>query len=966
MVTQSHAIGLLLKERDTMSSSGLQINLMRPYILCGLFLILGSISQLDASSVYTVPGRILVKFKTPPQTSGALLSTGFKSVDDKIKRAGIHHMEKALPGLSESESTLHNIFDFTFDPSIDTEEMIKLFKTDPHVEYAEPKYLHELYAIPNDPYFAASQAYLSNINLPSAWDIVKGDSGNIVIALIDDGVDLDHADLLANLWVNPGEIANNGIDDDQNGYIDDIHGWNFANNTNNPTGVVGSDGYNGHGTRVASLFATTNNSNMLAGASWNCDLMVLNAAFLNVNFGSPSIQWGYESMVYAAENGADIISCSWGRRGGYSQAEADITAYVQSLGVIIFNASGNVNTNADFNPNYPGGYYNVVTVGSTGATNPIRSGFSSYGASVDIFAPGENIKLLSDNGSLSGGTGSGTSFATPIAASIAALIWTLHPDWTADMVREQLRTTSIPMDAANPSYSGKLGHGRVDALAALTAEPGPSVRISDYSVTNSLGTSEILAGDTLMLSIELTNYLNPVENLSLDFTASFPALHVLDGTISVSALAHNESAIVDLHVLIDEGTAPNYVLALYLDLDDGAGYVDRDLMRLYYFPDDHLDVTTGVIQTTIHSNGHIGWRDLQQTVGTGFVYQGQELLPEHGLLIGRSPAQISDNIRNENIIEQDADFRSLTVIETKSNPVYRGDILHSFDDLNGDNPMGLIIEQELLFGSASIPALDRCLSVIYKIHNPTDSTISGIRLGAYTDWDLHSAGLDNIEYDASRKMAIFNNSGESPGLFAGLMLANNDHDIMASIIDNNTSISDGFTDEEKWEFLSMGHNDDLTDANGSAMISVAPFDLVSHHTTTLMYSLIVASSYSDLLTTAGTIQSIYNTAFANEYVGVENDTRQIEHQLVSNFPNPFNPSTTIAYQLPAATEVSLKVYDISGKTIMTLINQTKEAGYYQVNWDGTDQAGQKVAAGMYFARLQTGEQSSVVKMVYLR
>ena len=397
-------------------------------------------------------------------------------------------------------------------------------------------------------------------------------------------------------------------------------------------------------------------------------------------------------------------------------------------------------------------------------------------------------------------------------------------------------------------------------------------------------------------------------------------------------------------------------------------------MRLYYFPAEQLDISTGAIQTTIHSNGHIGWGDLQQTVGQGFIFQGQDLLPEQGLLIGRSPDQISDNLRNENNTEQDTDFRSRSVLETKSNPIYRGDIYHSFDDLNGENPMGLIIEQELLFGSASIPVLDRSVAMIYKIHNPTDSTISDISLGVFADWDLHSEGLDEIEYDANRKLVIFNNSGESPARYAGLLLANNEHDIIASIIDNDTSLGDGFTDEAKWEFLSTSHSDDLTGANGSAMLSVAPFDLIPHHSIPFMYSLIVATSLSDLVTTAGTIQSIYDTAFALEYVGIDDQAQQQSYRLVSNYPNPFNPSTTIAYELPQASQVSLKVYDISGRFVISLNDAPQQAGYHTSHWNGLDHLGNQVSTGVYFAQLQVvdpakngaGDFSKTIKMMYLK
>ena len=909
-----------------------------------------------------VPGTIMVKFRENMDLAASSKETGIKSIDQKLIDIGIIGIQKSFPHLRNPNSELHQVYTISYAEDMTPQEVLDRISSDHSIDYAEPKYIQELFEVPDDPLYSASRTYMAYINLPEAWEIAKGGAGNIVIALIDDGVDMDHGDLVDNLWVNPGEIPGNGIDDDQNGYIDDLHGWNFANNTNNPNGISGSPGYTGHGTRVSSLFATTNNNTMLSGASWNCELMVLNAAYLNVG---GAIQWGYESMIYAAENGASIISNSWGRRGGYSQLEAEITAYVQSLGVIIFGASGNVNLNADFNPSYPGGYDDVLSVGSTGASNDIRSGFSCYGTSVDIFAPGENVKTFSDNGNVNAQTGSGTSYATPLAASVAALIWTANPDWTAAMVREQLRTTSIPIDAANPTYSGKLGHGRIDALAALTQEPGPSVRVSDYSILNSMGSSDILAGDTLTISVELTNYLAPVSGLNLNFSATHPSVNVMDGEHSIVSVEQNETVQKTFSVILDNGLDPDLIIAIYVDLNDGGSYTDRDMFRLYFYPADHINISTGSFQSSIHSDGNVGWGDLGQTTGQGFMYNGADLLPEAGLMLGRSASQISDNIRNETGLEQDNDFRSLTVLESKANPVYTGDIFHTFDDLYAEDPLGLIIEQEILFGSADIPVLNKGVGFIYKIHNPADTTVHDIRFGMFADWDLQSEGLDEVEYIASEKLAYFTNSDQSPNLFAGIMIGNNDHDLNVSIIDNQAFLDDGFSPEEKWNFLSNPHEQELHASNGSVLLSVAPFDLLPRHGLTFMYYMIVADSYSDMITTARTVQSIFDNAFTTEYVAVESGVQPLQPHLYPNFPNPFNPTTKIRYSVPVDGNVSLSIFDVTGRLIQSYEQSHVQPGSHFQEWNALDQNGRRVDTGIYFCRLQMSEFSQTIKMVYL-
>ena len=161
----------------------------------------------------------------------------------------------------------------------------------------------------------------------------------MIIALVDGGTDIHHRDLQQNIWINDGEIPGNQVDDDGNGYIDDIYGWNFVNNSGDPTGSEITPVNQDHGTHTAGIAsAVSNNHTGVAGMAWNAKIMGINCSDPGTD---RTILYGYEGIKYAAENGADVINCSWGRSGIYSSFEADMIAYATSLGSVVVAAAGN-------------------------------------------------------------------------------------------------------------------------------------------------------------------------------------------------------------------------------------------------------------------------------------------------------------------------------------------------------------------------------------------------------------------------------------------------------------------------------------------------------------------------------------------------------------------------------------------------------------------------------------------------
>ena len=311
----------------------------------------------------------------------------------------------------------------------------------------------------------------ADIDAPEAWQVQTG-SHNFVIGVIDTGVDYTHPDLANNIWINPGELVNgvyvqDGIDNDGNGYVDDIHGWDFVNNDNDPMDD------NGHGTHVSGTIAGQGNNGIgvtgVTGVDWSAQVMPLK--FLGAS-GSGYTSDAIKAIDYATKMGVKLANNSWG--GGSSQALADAIQAAGDKGALFIAAAGNNAENNDTSPHYPASYNlsNIISVAATTNTDDLSS-FSNYGANtVDLGAPGSSIySTLPVNGSKYGqnyGWLSGTSMATPHVTGAAALLWSQHPDWTAQQIKDVLLETADPVNALiGKTVSG----GRLNVNDALLFDP---------------------------------------------------------------------------------------------------------------------------------------------------------------------------------------------------------------------------------------------------------------------------------------------------------------------------------------------------------------------------------------------------------------------------------------------------------------------------------------------------------------
>lgn len=504
-------------------------------LLCSIFLLSGCSGLFesgktdDISSVTDEEGKIsepldintdvLNNPDTKYDPSVLLVKTSATSdsdvITDDMKNLGIESIKSIAPRSEWKKATLNE--------GIDALSVIKKFRNSGLFDMVDFDYIYDTEEVKEETTATTSTIpteiadYQKQVNVDKAWKYLEdngknaGGDSSVIIAVIDTGVDYNHIDLKQNIWINKLETPGNGIDDDDNGYVDDVYGWNFVGNNNDPMDD------NGHGTHVAGIIGAANNDIGVTGVAYNCKVMPIKAGNSSGYFNNSDIA---SAITYAYMNGADVINMSFGGTS-VTMAVQEALEKAYSTSFLVAAAGNDGAQNEYYYPGvpveteYPASFSFVDGVMSVNGSNygSIFTNFDSIKENkieYECFAPGEYISSTFPGNRYA--SLSGTSMAAPVVSGIAALLRSSVPN-EKDFPSKFLMSQIINTSETQPIF--KYWNGKamiVDAYKALTAAPKPDVSLYDWYTfdTKSIssknnGDDNIDAGETVHIGVELMN-----------------------------------------------------------------------------------------------------------------------------------------------------------------------------------------------------------------------------------------------------------------------------------------------------------------------------------------------------------------------------------------------------------------------------------------------------------------------------
>lgn len=866
-------------------------NLIPKIILLVLLFPVGLIAQKTDNYL---PNTIIFKIKETYRSkclTTNIVATEFDKINALLQ---IKSIQKIFPSqqapTKKNHIDLSLIYQITYGNQTPINEAINIIKKTKIVEYAEPYYLPTPTFTPNDT-LLAQQYYLGLIDVFNAWNITQGDT-NIVIGITDTGWDPTHPDLVGNVKKNFADPIN-GIDDDADGFIDNFLGWDLGMNDNNA--LFESTSHGVHVTGIAA--ATTNNTTGMASVGFKTKFLPI-----KISNATGILTHAYQGIVYAADHGCFIINCSWGSFSR-SQFQQDIINYATiNKGALVVAAAGNDGLENVF---YPAGYDGVLGVAATDQ-NDIKKSNSNFGTYLGIAAPGEAIISTVGNGGY--GLNSGTSMATPMVAGGAALVKAQFPSYTNQQVAAQLKATATDISSLNTSFIDKLGTGRLNLFNAVSNASAQFVGITKKIITDN--NNQIFeVGDVLEITTTLTNFLTSITGASVSISSTSPFINITNNTAIFSAMnmldtASNFSNPFTVQVL--SGAALNQEITLKATITSGT-FSHNHYFTIILNPD-FINMEVNQIGTTITSKGKIGYNDANNSVGLGFMYKGEQLLFEAGLMIGSNATQVSDVIRNGS--GQDQDFGAIANVAFRPPFVSALDLIGFTNDLQAPNPINISIKQ-VSYGYASAPD-DKYIIVVYTIKNEGTIPLTNLSAGIFADWDIKNANVNKANVDVVRKMGYVY-ALDTDSLYAGVKLLTTQNLVNYALDINGggggVNISDGYTSAEKHTTLTTnralagGFNGD----DVAHVVAAESFNLTIGEEKIVAFALLAGDSLLDLQQSADAAQTtFFNDALSvNELFNTSN---------FSIFPNPAKNTLTLNSDFPL-TNSEIKIYSIAGQEV---------------------------------------------------
>jgi len=885
---------------------------MKKYILIISLLLFNSVAFPQIQYKYSKYLTNKVIFKIKPEDKDKIID---KTIDNSALQHYFNHnnFQKKFPLKKEINEQkrkenpylvdLSLIYIIELDKLEDCNNFINEIYKENIVEYAVIEHTNELVYTPNDNAYT-SQYYLNNLRVFDAWDISKGDTTTI-IGIVDTGVDIDHEDLNQNIYRNVNDPID-GLDNDNDGYIDNYWGWDLGENDNNPQWDSSASSSAPHGVWVSGCAsAVADNGVGLAGIGYRTKIMPVKIS----TAASTTINSGYEGIVYAADHGCDIINCSWGSTIGDEYGQDIINYAVFNRNALVVAAAGNNGVELEF---YPASYDNVINVGASNVDDNKWSN-SNYSVTVDCMAPGESVRMTAPNNGYINGWG--TSFASPIFAGCAAIVKSYYDTLSALQIGEVLRVTCDNIDtvSGNEPYADLMGTGRVNLYRALSDTILSSIRYKNvnYSIEN----------DTMKITGDFVNYLKATSNLNVLISTNSPYMSMINSSFNAGVIntldtvSNSNSAftmLVDTNIPIDES------VYFKLIFTDGA-YSDFQMLR-FKLNQSYVDVDTNNITTTIANNGLIAFTDNRQ--GTGFNYKDyKNICYEMGIIIA------SDTNIVEDCVRANSDFLSTGKAikfndDTLANQVIRTTYLNK-----DSSEFNLTINQTVYAWNNE--KYKDFVFVKYQIINNIDTTIDNLNFGMFADWDIINYSLNKADYYSPSHLAyVYSTTTEQ--VYSGFQLLT-DSTARSYAIDNvsggegGIDITNGFSDDEKYFILTNERQ--MAGVNGLGndvchTLSCGGYRINPYDTITISYAIHSAESLNDLITNANSAQTLYDSLFPKP-VGIENIEQT--SNLFYIYPNPVSCNLHIANRESRIKNNTIEVYNIAGLLVKQIaIKQSNE------------------------------------------
>lgn len=906
-----------------------------------------------------LPHTLIVKYKNVTSQSIKTFGSPVKNQSSLLK---FTYQKPIMPLGDLAQKTLsdqqkiddagiNRIFELGFESDMPIAQVVNEVLKDPSIEYCEPRFIYHTCLDPNDvDYLAGKQNYLNQVKAPQAWGVQPNANG-VVIAIVDSGSDLEHVDLANNIFFNTADPVN-GIDDDQDGYIDNYRGWDFIGSSasnivedNNPD--IPADSLD-HGVHVSGLAsAVTNNSLGIASIAQTAKMMILK---VGADDNASAIYRGYDGIIYAANHGAKIISCSWGGPGGGAFGQ-DVINYAVSKGCLVVVAAGNGGNNEII---YPAGYKGAFAVANV-KSDDVKSTSSSYGYHVSISSPGTTIYSTINRDRY--GYKSGTSMATPIVSSAAALVLAKNPSLTGVQVGEILRLNTDDISTLNPAYLDQMGNGRLNVFKALNAVSTPSIRNQKITINDhSLGS--LAVKDTLDYYFDLKNILQDANEVTVNLSSSNANVQILSPNLNTGAFAAlTTKKIGPFKVVIKDNTPDNSTILFKLTYTAPfSSYQDKEFFNTTVNLD-YQNIKVNQVYTTITSNGRVGFSGDNASNGLGFIYKDFSLLFEAALMVGNSPNKVSNNARGVNGVT-DNHFNRLVRVNKITNAAVAYEGVAVSNDLLSPSPFNIEVKnRQVAYKDAPD---DKYVLVEYELLNKSTAAINNVYAALFTDWDIDVGSKNLVRYDEGLKMGYtYASTPLSP--FAGVkLLSTNANPIfypMSYQVAGDPLQDGNFTIAEKFTTLSSGIKaTSLGSGDGLDVMYVignGPYNIPVNGSVKLAFAFIAGDNLIDISNSAIAAQAKYTQLITS----IPADEALSRFNVAQNFPNPAKQQTQISIDLPSNGKTSLEVFDLAGKKVLTVLNQDLKKGTHVFNVDVS-----RLNSGIYFYKTKFENLEKVMKM----